>query len=527
MLLHNLASLRRSPSGATTVVLVSFLLAFPVDAGGSIGVSAVAGQQGGDRVHRATGAGRWYPANADRLRETVDRYLASGTAEVPNKPIAVIVPHAGYDFSGATAGNVFGTLEDYEYSRVLVLGLSHRTPLRGASVLKVDAHETPLGRIPVDVEARDALLDSPVVTPLPAAHQNEHSAENQLPMLQRALDDFEMVEIMVGEMTEEQRTGLAGVVRRILDDETLLVVSTDFTHYGPDYGYAPFRENLPERLRMLNDAAVLEILEVDLPGWRAFLENTRATICGRNAVSLLLETLQPLENIAGKRVAYATSGDMTGDYTNSVTYAGIVFWRIGAGLEESEQQTLLQIARSTVTEYLQSGGTPVLELDAGELTPRVKSLGAAFVTLRNDGELRGCIGHTFPVAPLYQSVADNAYQAAMDPRFRQDPVTAEEISEIEIEISVLTPMRRLLDPQKVRVGVDGLLIARGRNRGVLLPQVPIEQGWDREEFLAAACLKAGLRTDAWRDPQTELYRFSAQVFGESEHRLGSRSERYE
>ncbi len=525
MLLRRLASLWRSPPRATTVVLVSFLWALPVDTGGAIGVSTVAGQQGGDRVHRATGAGRWYPANADRLRETVDRYLASGAAEVPNKPIALIVPHAGYDFSGATAGTVYGILEGHDYRRVLVLGLSHRTQLRGASVLEVDAHETPLGRIPVDVEARDALLDSPVVRPLPAVHQNEHSAENQLPMLQRALGDFEMVEIMVGEMTGEQRTGLADVVRRLMDDRTLLVVSTDFTHYGPDYGYVPFREDVPERLRMLNDAAVLEILEVDVPGWRSFLENTRATICGRNAVSLLLEALQPFEDIAGRRVGYATSGGMTGDYTNSVTYAGIVFWRIGAGLEESEQQTLLRIARSTVTEHLQSGETPVLELDAGELTPRVRSLGAAFVTLRNDGELRGCIGHTFPVAPLYQSVADNAYQASMDRRFRQNPVTAEEISELEIEISVLTPMRRLLDPRKVRVGTDGLLVARDRNRGVLLPQVPVEQEWDREEFLAAACLKAGLPADAWQDPQTEIYRFSAQVFGESEHRSGSRSER--
>jgi AmmeMemoRadiSam system protein B/AmmeMemoRadiSam system protein A len=459
----------------------------------------------------------WYPADANSLREAVDGYLSSNELVVPNKPIALIVPHAGYTYSGPVAGAMYGTLRGHQYDRVIVLGLSHGTMLRGASVLAVDAYESPLGRTPADMEVRDALLECPVVSEQPAAFRNEHSAENQLPMLQRALGDFEMVEVLVGTMTDDERIELARVVRDLLDENTLLVVSTDFTHYGPNFNYAPFRDRIPERLRILNDGAVREILEVDVPGWEAFLNNTQATICGRHPVALLLETLMPFDDIEGRRLAYATSGELTGDYTNSVTYAGIAFWRIGEGLEESEQRTLLRLARNTVTDYLNRGSTPIVELDEEAITPRIESMGAAFVTLRNENELRGCIGHIIPVAPLYRSVAENAYQACMDPRFVNNPVTSSEVSDLEIEVSVLTPMRRLLDPEEVRVGTDGLVIVRGRNSGVLLPQVPIEQGWDREEFLAGACQKAGLPADAWRNPLTEIYRFSAQVFGEAEH----------
>ena len=515
-----------TPLGAVVVVGLVFAFAPAAGAEGTTDEQlGVSDQQSGEKVRRASGAGLWYPADADRLREAVDGHLSANASVVPGKPVAVIAPHAGYDYSGPVAGTVYATLRGHTYKRVLILGLSHRAPLRGASVLRVDAYETPLGRIPVDAEARDALLESPVVTVLPTAHENEHSVENQLPMLQRALENFEMVEVLVGEMTDQQRATLAGVVRDLVDEQTLLVVSTDFTHYGPNFGYAPFRDHVPERLQLLNDAAVREILEVDVPGWDILLHNTQATICGRNAVSLLLETLLPFDDLAGRRVAYATSGELTGDFTNSVTYAGIVFWHIGAGLDESEQRTLLHLARNTVADYLGHGTTPTLDVERYELTPRLESLGAAFVTLRNSGELRGCTGHIVAVTPLYRSVADNAYQACLDPRFRNNPVTNREVPDLQVEVSVLTPMRRLLDPRDVRVGTDGLLIVRGRNRGVLLPQVPIEEGWGREQLLAGACLKAGLPSDAWRDAQTEIYRFSAQVFGEEELGVSAPPER--
>jgi AmmeMemoRadiSam system protein A len=264
-------------------------------------------------------------------------------------------------------------------------------------------------------------------------------------------------------------------------------------------------------------------LEVDVPGWNSFLQQTKVTICGRNAVGLLLAVLEPRDAIDGRRVAYDTSGRMTGDWSNSVTYASVVFWRSASELSNSERHTLLRLARNTVTSFLDEGTVPSVALDDYDLTPRLMAPGAAFVTLRNGIELRGCIGHIAAVRPLYLSVAENAYRASQDPRFRYDPITRDEVAELSIEVSVLTPMRRLADPNKVRVGVDGLLIVRDRNQGVLLPQVATEQGWNREQFLDNACLKAGLPADAWKDPRTEIYRFTASIFAEEEDRGESRT----
>lgn len=473
-----------------------------------------AGIQGKTRTHPCAGAGLWFPAEPERLRRTIEEFLSTSTPVIPEPPIALIVPHAGYTYAGSVAGKAYATVKDHPYKRVILLGLSHAVRIRGATVLRVDAYETPLGLIPVDTEARDLLLKCPVVSEQPAAHQGEHSVENQLPILQVALEEISMVEVLVGDLKDDQRSELAEVLRELMNRETLLVVSTDFTHYGPQFMYVPFRDNVPQNLQALNNLAVQEILQVDVPGWNAFLDESGDTICGRNAVELLLEVLQPWDDARGLKVAYDTSGRMTGDWENSVTYTSIVFWREGEGLVPEEQETLLQIARDSVASFLRDGRQPELTEERYELTSRLRAPGAAFVTLRNQEQLRGCIGHVVAVTPLYLSVTENARHACEDPRFQGNPVTLQELSELTIEISVLTPMRRLLEPEKVEVGRDGLMMIRGSRQGLLLPQVPVEQGWNREEFLAHTCMKAGLPVDAWMDKNTEIYRFMAQVFGE-------------
>ncbi|MFC1499848.1 AmmeMemoRadiSam system protein B [Candidatus Zixiibacteriota bacterium] len=472
--------------------------------------------QSDERVMPCSGAGTWFPEDPVELQNMVNRFLAVEALAIPEAPVALIVPHAGYAWSGEVAGHAFTTLKDHTYRRVILMGLSHRVPLKGASVLNVDAWETPLGRIPVDEELRDALLKHGSVSEIPGAHSEEHSTGNQLPLLQRALGDFRLVEMVVGEMTDSQRARLAGAIRDLIDEETLLVISTDFTHFGTSFMYRPFDEDIPANLKALNDLAVQQILEVDVPGWDAYLEQTRDTICGRNAVGLLLEILQPWRDARGLRVAYDTSGNRSGDWSTSVTYASIVFWRERTGLTEEEQQTLLQIARDASSAWLRNGVASEIVEENYELTPRLRAPGAAFVTLRSEKELRGCIGHVVAQVPLYTSVAHNAVQASQDPRFYMDPVTEKELSVISFEVSVLSPMRRLLEPRDVEIGRDGLVMIQGPNQGLLLPQIPTEQGWDRNEFLSHTCLKAGLPPDAWKDSRTEIYHFSAQVFGEEE-----------
>lgn len=458
----------------------------------------------------------WYPTDPAELQNMVDRFLAVEPPVIPEPPVALIVPHAGYVYSGEAAGRAYAAVRDRAYRRVILLGLSHRVPLQGASVLDVDACETPLGHVPVDREAVDELLKRGFVTSHATAHLEEHSAGNQLPMLQRALGEFGLVEVLIGEMNGNQRSKLAESIRDLVDGETLLVVSTDFTHFGANFGYRPFDENIRENLKALNDFAVRQILEVDLPGWESYLDQTHDTICGRNAVALLLDILQPWDDARGLRVAYDTSGERTGDWNTSVTYASIVFWRESEGLTGEEEATLLAIARASAASWLREGKILEIGEDDYPLTPRLRAPGAAFVTLENEGELRGCIGHVVAMMPLWRSVAQNAVQATRDPRFYGDPVTSDEIDEIDLEISVLTPMRRLLEPRDVEVGRDGLMMVRGEHSGLLLPQIPVEQKWSRNEFLAHTCLKAGLPPDAWREEETEIYRFSARVFGEEE-----------
>ncbi len=466
------------------------------------------------KVHPCAGAGRWFPADAAKLREICEVVLSCDAAPVPEPPVALISPHAGYQFSAAVAGRGYKTVQGRAYERVILMGPSHRTALAGGSVLRVDAYETPLGRVPVDAEARDALLACPVVKETPAAHENEHSVENQLPILQHALGDFRMVELLVGRMTDAQRTELAKAVRALVDEKTLLVVSTDFCHYGPNYGYVPFEQKIPQNLVALNNRACQELFEIDVAGWDAFLAQTRDTVCGRDAVGLLLKVLEPMEDVRGLRVGLDLSGRMTGgDYTNSVTYAALTFWRAGKGLSEADRKTLLDLASRCVEEYLRTGEAPKLDLENPALTPALRAPGAVFVTLKNADRLRGCIGQVVAHKPLFVAVVENACNACRDPRFRDTPVTLEEVPHLSIDISVLTPMRRLTDPTKVRVGTDGLMMARGEKRGLLLPQVPVEQGWDRETFLSSTCRKAGLPLDAWKDKDTEIYRFRARVFG--------------
>jgi len=517
--LHPLTRRREVLSALATAAIIAL-------AGGRAGAAGTDGTMTQDqtptepqesgRVQRCGTDGMWFPAERGALETMVDGYLAGPASDIPSAPIALIVPHAGYVWSGKAAGTAFAALRGHAYDRVIVMGLSHRTPLQGASVLTVDAWETPLGRIPADGEAIQTLLESPVVREHPAAHRDEHSAVNQYPFLQRAIGgQFRLVEMLVGELSDRNRTRLARAVSEVMTDRTLLVVSSDFTHYGAQFGYVPFSENVPHNLEALNNLAVQEILQVDVPGFDAYLERTHDTICGRNAISLLLEILTPLEDARGLRVSFDMSGRQSGDWRSSVSYAGIVFWRESEGLNEHEQQVLLEIARRAAGLFLETGEVLTVEEAGFDLTPRLRAPGAAFVTLKNRGELRGCIGHVVAVMPLYRSVAQNAVQACRDPRFTYQPVTAGELDDIDLEISVLTPMRRLLDPDRVEVGRDGLMMTRGQLSGLLLPQVPVEQGWNRTEFLAHTCLKAGLPSDAWRDSETEILRFSAQVFGEN------------
>ncbi len=464
-------------------------------------------------------AGTWYPGEAGELSRQVDALMDKASPPpVDGRPIAVVAPHAGYRYSAPVAAAGYKCVRGRSYKRVIILAFSHR--YAGAyngvdAPRELVAYRTPLGDVPIDREVCDALLKKPPFVSNPGTDREEWALELQLPFLQRVIRDFRLVPLYVGRMNAGECVEAARAILPWCDADTLLVASSDFTHFGPNYGYEPFRDDVPKRLRELADAAAAAIRNCDVDAFQEHLAKTSDTICGRNPITLLMRTLSMQGGATAVRAAFDTSGNMTGDWTNSVTYQSFVFTRRPGTLGPKEREVLLKLARDTVTAAVNK--RPLPNPNAADLPPDVQKDGACFVTLQNRGRLRGCIGNMIAQGPLYQAVIHNAVSAATeDYRFADDPVTPREVPELHVEISYLTPMKRIGNVNEVIIGRHGLYIVLGGRRGVLLPQVAWERGWSREEFLRQVCHKAGLPPDAWKDPRAELYSFEAEVFGEPE-----------
>lgn len=293
------------------------VLAFSLSA-----VFPAAESHAGDRD--AVVAGSWYPGTKKALSATVKKYLGeAGPIDVKGRPAAVIAPHAGYQYSGRAAGWAFRPLEGWKIKRVILMGPSHRYPLRGVSVDAFDNYVTPLGKVPVDKEACKELLKNPCFKWEPRAGLDEHSLEIELPFLQTVLEEFTLIPLVVGDVNEPEAARIAGELKRFVDDETVIVASSDFTHYGMSFGYAPFGKDARKNIEKLDKGAIDLILKKDLTGYLSYLGKTGATICGRNPIAILIETLP--KNANGHLLKYYTSGDLTDDYSHSVSYAAILF----------------------------------------------------------------------------------------------------------------------------------------------------------------------------------------------------------
>ena len=500
------------------------------------------------KVRPCSGAGTWFPANPSVLEKQVLNYINSAPdVQIPGRVIAVVSPHAGYMYCGDVMGAVYKSLKEKQYKRVIFLAFSHSYPVKGLSTPMVDAYETPLGTMPVDKEMRDALLKHDLVTSVARAHAHEHSDENQMPFVQVALQPgWKMISIYAGDLSRDEFNTAAEILKPFIDSGTLIVVSSDFTHYGHQYGYVPFTTNVKENMKKLDGGAIDKLLKRDFDGFQSYLRETGATICGRNPLSLLIKILPP--DAQGKLIKYMTSGDVSGDYDMAVGYAGIAFFAAspetkstqhddsaetttmtdgilhepkhkviepeGDKLTDDERKTLLNLSRDALLGFLKNGDFKA-DKQKYAITPRLKEHNGVFVTLTKQGQLRGCIGYVEGIKPLWEAVIDNTQNAAFeDPRFPS--VKLKEFDDISIEISVMTPLHLVKSVDEIVIGKHGLVIEKGWHRGLLLPQVPVEWKWDRDEFLVHICAKAGLPATAWKDPSTKLYVFSAQVFSEEE-----------
>jgi len=500
-------------------------------------------------------AGAFYPDSPSELAKMIaDFYHKALKPHISSKPVAIIAPHAGYIYSGQIAAGAYKILEGEEYNTVIVISPSHTIYFKGVAAFDGKAYSTPLGQVPINRKLTERLANECEMVELSGKghlldiDRSEHALEVQLPFLQLVLGKFDLVPLVMGD--QDMRTcarlgeALADIIGK--DDKILIVASSDLSHF----------HNSTTALK-LDSIARKEIETLNYRGLAESLASHKTEACGGGPIITAMIAATALGADSARITGFGDSGDATGDKGSVVGYLSAVLYRSGAanidapekiynledesdslvmetksagetmiktdmrkepnaasgyefGLTESDKITLLSLARRSIESYLGNREPMLPAIDSGSALNR--PLGA-FVTLHKKGELRGCIGTFHPGGPLYQVVAQMAGQAAFSD-YRFAPVQNEELKKIDIEISVLTPMRRISDPREIVVGRDGVYIKKGAYSGVLLPQVPIEQGWGRDEFLDHACLKAGLTASSWKDKDTEIFVFQAEIFGE-------------
>lgn len=463
-------------------------------------------------VRPEVAAGSFYPAGAGELAEQVDAYLEEAQIQpAAGRARVILSPHAGYEYSGRVAAHAFKTLPGSGYERVVLIGNSHHARFGGVKADGHDAWDTPFGPVAVDRDfiGRLAAAGATVgVDDVP--HGPEHSLEVMVPFLVRTLGpDIRIVPLLFGSGGDADAAALAADLRPLLDDRTVIVISSDLSHY-PKYDDA----------NVLDSETILAILTGDAGKFRARLSSLPGgstppdtLACGDIAIESGLILAKAL-GLTPRLLKYANSGDYFPETKDRVVgYAAAAFDGPlsppppARELDPAERAEALDIARQTLVNAF-AGETYVPAARSAVFAEKR----GVFVTLNKHGQLRGCIGVFEPERTLAEAIRDMALAAAFEDR-RFQPLTAAELPEIEIEVSVLSPMVRVAGADEVEVGRHGVYLRQGDKSGVFLPQVAVEQGWDKTEFLAELCReKAGLLPDCWQDSRTEIYLFTAQVF---------------
>ena len=463
-------------------------------------------------------AGSWYPASKDVLSSVLDSYFKEAKAVSVNGDIvAIIAPHAGLMYSGPVAAYSYKAVQGRNYSTVVILGFCHRKSFDGVSVCKDGYFNTPLGSLAVDSQfTADLAARNKNIIFYPEAFKDENSLEMQLLFIKKVLPDAKIVPIAFGASSFSYCEIVADALADLLKsrNDVLLVASTDMSHYHPE---EEARKIDLASVELLKNFSARQIFDKSVTGEQIF--------CGYMPVATVL--LAARKTGAGKIdiLQYSNSGNITGDTKSVVGYVSAVIYKdSGSGgkaaeiklegkkmlLNDAQQKKLLKIARDTIATYLKTGHA----LQIKESDPVLNKEMGAFVTLHENGELRGCIGNIIGRGPLYLTVRDMAIESATgDPRFSK--VKPEEMQDIDIEISVLSELNKIKSVDEIELGVHGVLIRKGFSSGVFLPQVAAETGWSKEKFLSSLCSqKAGLLPDAWKTGEADMYVFTAEVFEE-------------
>ena len=454
-------------------------------------------------------AGTFYPSDPDDLSAQIKDFLSKVPRKtVPGTVVALIAPHAGYIYSGQVAAYSYKLLEGKKVDTVIVIAPSHRAHFQGASVYPKGAYQIPLGLIPIDVElAQQLMKQNPIISSLPQAHSEEHSLEVQLPFLKVALGEFKLLPLVIGSFDFSTCESISESIFKVVKGKNVLVVaSSDLSHYKP-YNTAVDLDNM----------VINHVKKFDPQGLYNDISSGSCEACGAGPMIITMLLAKKLGATTSELLHYANSGDVTGDKRGVVGYMSAVFYTseqekskntgINLRLSDEEKKTLHRIARAAIESQSKGEPYPAIEITSEKL----KEKSGAFVTLHKHGTLRGCIGYIRAQKQLHETIKEMALAAAFqDNRFKS--VTKEELKDLEIEISVLTPLKKIDNVEEIQVGTHGIYIIKGYHSGLLLPQVATEYGWDRQTFLEHTCTKAGLSTDVWKEKDTEIYIFSADIF---------------
>jgi AmmeMemoRadiSam system protein B/AmmeMemoRadiSam system protein A len=455
-------------------------------------------------------AGAFYTADPHELTSQIRGFLGTVSSKpLPGPIVALISPHAGYVYSGQVAAYGYKLLEGKSFDTVVVIAPSHRIPFSGASVYPRGSYEIPLGLIPINEMLAEQLIEnSGLFYYVPQAHVQEHSLEVQLPFLKTVLGNFRLLPIVMGSNDFTTCNAIAETLYQTVQGQSVLIVaSTDLSHFHP------YQE------AVTLDRVVLEYVKsFDPEGLFKAIHSSKCEACGADPLVTTMLLAQKLGATCSQILNYANSGDVSGDKSQVVGYMSAALYKdvptdksthsgSKMGLSDADKKLLHTIARRAIESHCL--GKPFTDIPI--TSKLLKEKRGAFVTLHNRGNLRGCIGYIRAQKPLYQTISEMARAAAFqDSRFK--PVTQGELADLDIEISVLTPLAKVSEIEDIRVGEHGIYIIKDHHSGLLLPQVATEQKWDRESFLQHTCTKAGLPEDAWKDKETEIYIFSADIF---------------
>lgn len=461
-------------------------------------------------------AGTWYPGSPATLKRQVEEFLDQAkTPPIKGRLVALIAPHAGYVYSGQVAAHAYKSLGGQKFQTVVILAPSHQARFTGAALWEGDGFRTPLGLVPLD---RGLMADihksNPQIRYLPEAHAREHAIEIQLPFLQTVMPGFSLVPMVLGDQDWASCQTVANAIADSIQGKSVLVLaSSDLSHYHP-YGKAG----------QLDQIVLDRVNAFDAQGLSRSLERGECEACGGGPIVTAMLIARRLGADSARVLYHANSGDVSGDRDRVVGYMAAALWADGEGqsshtasgdrkvgvdlgLSPDEKAFLHRMVKEIIEEKCR-GGKP---RQVGAAGSRLQEHRGAFVTLYKNGSLRGCIGQIVSDRPLVDTLSEMAVAAAFhDPRF--PPVGENELKDLKIEISILTPLQRIDKAEDIQVGKHGIFMKQGGYSGLLLPQVATEYGWDRAAFLENTCTKARLPKDAWKDKSTEIYIFSADVF---------------